>query len=184
MKRTTNRANRRWQQIVRSIPNRAKEEERHQDLMRFHAEVRDEKVWLADRLDEVDALIAALRREVESLQESLDRPRRGDLSHLSPLTNAGKQRVLHKRMLRHSAKLEAVLGEIHRHPVFRDLVSDMGEWEIPEATLPDEEENAYNISRSMMPLLEQTNRLLDGLYRLRRRMSRELLRLARTRQDD
>ena len=76
MNRTTNRPNRRWQQIVRSIPNRAKEEERHQDLMRFHAEVRDEKVWLADRLDEVDALIAALRREVESLQESLDRPRR------------------------------------------------------------------------------------------------------------
>lgn len=179
MNRLTNRPHRRWQQVARSIPNRAKEAERRQDLERFHAEVSDEKSWLVARLDEVDVLISELSQEMERIQESLDRPHRVATSHLSPLTNAGKQHLWRKRMLRHAASLDTVLGEIHRHPVFRDIVAEMGHLDVPEVTLPAEEKDPFILSRTLMPMLEQIHRLLDGLYRLRRRMRRELLRLAR-----
>lgn len=181
MTRSNTHPRRNWQQIARSIPNREKEEERQQDMERFNAEVPNEKKWLVKQVEELDGLITALSREVELVQEILDQPlpQRAGTSRLSPLTLAGRQHLLRKRMLRHSAKLDAVLGEIHHHPVFRDVVVGIPALQVPEETLPAERDNAFGVSRALMPLLEQLNRLLDGLYRLRRRMQRELLRSVR-----
>lgn len=179
MQRTTKQPRRRWMQIAASIPNREKEEERRQDLERFHAEVGDEKEWIVKRLDDVDALIGQLTRETETIRESLDRPRRERVSSLSPLTEAGKQHLSRKRLLRYSAELDALLLEVHRHPVFRDIVADMQNLTVPETTLPVENESSVVASRKMLSIRDQLSDLLDNLYRLRRRLRRELLRLAR-----
>ena len=168
-----------FDKVARRFPNRRKERERVRDYERFCKSIETEPMWVWKRIEEADQLIATLETGIRRVRQRLEEREEPVLSTLHPLTEAGQQHLLRKRLLQTATTMERFLSLVHNHTAFRDEVAAMEPLKVAPQPFPGQADNPRRMRRTLLAYQEEMNRALSDLKQLRRRMIRYLTRLTR-----